>query len=240
MTLRKSLLALLSSAFCLVAFSAFGVSTAAASTTEECKIPEVGETFTSQHFLDSNCTEANTEGEYHTVAVKPNALLNRTKTSPITIHGELAGTATAITCEALSGSTTVSNYEEFGGTGFEGEGKIKLSSCIASEPAGCTVKPIETVQLSEFSEDLLGSIMRTAFVPTEGSKLATITLEGCAISGSYALEGVLRSQTVNIHTEEFSTSSGSEVTIAKKPANVQGSFHDATAANGKTVVRETP
>ena len=240
MTLRKSFLALFSSALCLIAFAAFGVSSAAASTTEECKIPEAGETFTSQHFLDSNCTESNTEGEYHTVAVKPNALLNRTNTTNITVHAEIAGTATAISCEALSGSKTVSNYEEIGGNGFKGEGKIKLSSCSVSEPAGCVVKPIETVQLSESSEDLLGSIMRTLFAPKEGSKLATITLEGCAISGSYALEGKLRSQTVDIHTEEFSTSSGSELTLAKKPATLKGSFHDATAANGKTVVREIP
>jgi hypothetical protein len=240
MTLRKSFLALFSSALCLMAFAAFGVSTAAASTTEECKIPEVGETFTSQHFLDSNCTESNTEGEYHTTAVKPTALLNRTKTSTIVINAEPAGIATEIRCETLSGSKTASNYEEGEIRGFKGEGKIKLSSCSVAQPVGCTVKPIETVQLSETSEDLLGFVMRTVFAPKEGSKLATITLEGCAISGSYALEGVLRSQTVDIHTEEFSTSSGSELTIAKKPANVKGSFHDATAANGKTVVRETP
>ncbi|HET7120995.1 MAG TPA: hypothetical protein VFI17_07055 [Solirubrobacterales bacterium] len=240
MTLRKPLLALFSSALCLLAFGAFGVSSAAASTTEECKIPEVGETFTSQHFLDSNCTESNTEGEYHTVAVKPNALLNRTNTSTITIHAEISSTPTAITCEALSGSKVVSNYEEIGGTGFKGEGKIKMSGCVASEPAGCIVKPIETVQLSESSEDLLGAIMRTLFAPKEGSKLATITLEGCAIAGSYPLEGKLRSQTVDIHTEEFSNTSGSELTVAKKPATLKASFHDATAANGKTVVRETP
>ena len=239
MTLRKPLVVLFSSALCLIAFGAFGISSAAASTTEECKIPEVGETFTSQHFLNSNCTEANTEGEYHTVAVKPTALLNRTNTSPISIKLEPAGTATAISCEALSGSKTVSNYEVFGVTGFKGEGKIKLSSCSVSEPLGCVVKqPIETVQLNESSEDV--PLMRTLFEPKEGSKLATITLEGCAISGSYSLEGKLRSQTVDIHTEEFSSSSGSELTLAKKPATVKGSFHDATAANGKTVVRETP
>jgi hypothetical protein len=240
MTLRKPFMALFASALCLAAFAAFGVSSAAASTTEECKIPEAGETFTSQHFLDSNCTESNTEGEYHTTAVKPSALLTRTNTSPITIHTEIATTATAITCEALSGSKVASNYEEIGGNGFKGEGKIKLSGCSVSEPVGCVVKPIETVQLSESSEDLLGLVMRTLFVPKEGSKLATITLEGCAISGSYALEGKLRSQTVDIHTEEFSSSSGSELTVAKKPASVKGSFHDATASNGKTVVRETP
>jgi hypothetical protein len=240
MTMRKPILALLCSAICLLAFGGFGVSSAAASTTEECKIPEAGEIFTSQHFLDSNCTEANTEGEYHTVSIKASSLLIRTNTKSVILHIEPVGIPAEITCETLSGSKTASNYQEGEVRGFKGEGSIKLSSCKVAKPSGCTVKqPIETVQLSESSEDFLG-VMRTLFVPKEGSKLATITLEGCVISGSYALEGKLRSQTVDIHTEEFSASSGSELTLAKKPAGFTTSFHDATAANGKTIKRETP
>lgn len=238
---RKPILALFVSAMFLVAFSAFGVSSAAASTTEECKIPVAGEIFTSQHFLDSNCQTPGTEGEYHTVAIKPSSLLKRTNTTAIGISTTIAGIATEITCETLSGSKTASNYEEGEVMGFKGEGKIQLSACKVSKPVGCTVKqPIETVQLNESSEDLGGEVMRTLFVAQEGTKLATITLEGCAIAGAYALEGKLRSQTATISTEEFSASSGSELTMAKSTATVKGAFHDATAANGKTVVRETP
>ncbi len=241
MNSRKPILALFASAMFLVAFSAFGVSSATASTTEECKIPVAGEIFTSQHFLDSNCQNPGTEGEYHTVAIKPSSLLKRTNTSPLVISTTIAGLATEITCETLSGSKTASNYEIGELMGFKGEGKIQLSACKVNKPVGCTVKqPIETVQLSESSEDLGGEVMRTLFVPSEGSKLATITLEGCAISGAYALEGKLRSQTATVSTEEFSASSGSELTMAKSTATVTGAFHDATAANGKTVVRETP
>jgi hypothetical protein len=125
--------------------------------------------------------------------------------------------------------------------GFVGEGKMELSACKVNKPIGCTVKqPIETVQLSESSEDLAGEVMRTLFTPKEGSKLATITLEGCAIKGAYSLEGKLRSQTVSIETEEFSATSGSELTIGKAAVIIKTSFHDATASGGKTVVRETP
>lgn len=243
MTLRKPFLVLFAGALAVVAFGAFGVSSAAASTTHECKIPEVGELFTSGHFLDPNCEKkSGAEGEYHTTNVKESALLKRTNTSPILIHWVPSGIEVEVKCETLGGTKTVSNYEKEGKFGFEGEGTISLSGCTVSKPAGkgCTVKSFETVQLKESSEDLAGEVQRTLFVPKEGSKLATVTVEGCVIEGSWAIEGALRSQTVDIHTEEFSAKSGSELKTKSGPIFVTGSFHDATASNGKTVVRELP
>ena len=249
MTLRKSFLLLFSCAIAVVAFSAVGVSGAAASQTHECKIPEFDkelgefEPFTSGHFLDPNCEKSSgAEGEYHTTFVKKNAVLKRTNTAPVFVHWVVSGIEVEVKCETLGGTKTVSNFEKEGKFGFSGEGKISLSACTVAKPAGagCTVKPIETVQLSETSEDLAGEVLRTLYVPKEGSKLTTVTVEGCVLKGSYVVEGKLRSQAVNIHTEEFSAKSGSELTIKGLPVFITAPFHDATASNGKTVVRELP
>jgi hypothetical protein len=239
MTVPKSLPALLGSALLILVFGVVGVSNAAASTTEECKIPEAGEVFTSQHFLDANCEKANTEGEYHTTAVKPTALLTRTNTGLVVAQAEIAGIPVEIKCETYGGTKTVSNFEEEGVMGFKGEGKMQFSGCTVSKPAGCSIKSFETVTLSESSEDLK-EVQRTLFAPKEGTKLATLTLSGCALEGSYTISGKLRSQTANIHTEEFSSTSGSEATLGGKPIIFKFPFHDATAANGKTVTRELP
>ncbi len=237
---RKMILALLACAAAVAALSVVGVSGAAASTTHECKIPGE-ESFTSGHFLDANCEKkSGAEGEYHTVPYSESTTLKRTNTGKIVISGEVVSSPFELNCETLGGNKTVSNYEFGEVMGFVGEGKILLSSCKMSKPAGCTLKStIETVQLSESSEDLK-EVLRTLFVPKEGSKLATITIEGCAIAGSYSLEGKLRSQAATIYSEEFTASSGSELTVAKKPAKLIGAFHDATEATGKTVARELP
>lgn len=241
MTLRKSFLVLVASGMLLVALSAIDVSNAAASHTEECKIPEGEEEFTSQHFNDPNCKEkTGAEGKYHTTFVPEHAVLKMTQTSIVVVEFEPIGVSTEISCETLTGSATASNWTEEEKAGYKGEAKFQLSGCKVNKPAGCTVKPIESVPLSLSSEDLEKEVLRVLYAPIEGSKIATITLSGCAISGSYALEGKLRSQAPNIESEEFSASSGSELTVSKKPAMITGVIHEATAANGKTIVHEFP
>ncbi|HXF31801.1 MAG TPA: hypothetical protein VN522_09780 [Solirubrobacterales bacterium] len=241
MTLQNRLLTLIAGALFVAAFNLIGVSSAAASTTEECKIPVAGEIFTSAHFKDANCEEPNGTGEFHTTLVPANSLLTRTNTIIIIISGTIAGTPIEIKCETYGGTKTVSNFEEKEVKGFKGEGKMKFSGCKMATPVACTVsESFETVTLSESSEDLKEEVMRTLFVPKEGTKLATVKITGCALEGSYAISGKLRSQTVNIHTEEFSKTSGSELTLGGNTVDIIFTSHDATAANGKTVVRETP
>lgn len=243
MNLRRSLLGLIAVAMFAVAFSSVGVMSAAASTTEECKIPVEGEEFTSGHFLDENCTKkSGAEGEYHTTLVPETSILKRTKTSPwIEIKTTIAAAPVLITCEEYGGTTTVSNFTEGEKHGFTGKGTIVLSGCVVKEPSACTInKTIETGVLKETSEDL-AEVQRTLFTPVEGTKIASFSLSGCALEGTYTIEGKLRSQTVDIHTEEFGTKSGSEAFISKStPIIFIWWYHDATKANGKTIVRELP
>ena len=157
------------------------------------------------------------------------------------LGGKIAGVAWEVNCEEFGGTKTVSNIVVGELMGFIGEGTILLSGCKVAKPVGCTMKStIETVTLSESSEDLKEEVLRTLFVPKSGTKLATITLEGCALKGSYPLEGKIRSQALSISTEEIGPSTGSELTLAGGPVVPFVTFHDATAANGKTVVRELP
>jgi hypothetical protein len=243
MVLRKSFLILLGSAMLVIAMCAIDVGSAAASTTEECKIPKAGEEFTAPHFLDANCEKGDPSGEYHTVPYieKAGVILKRTNTGIIWMESTIAGVAAQIKCETYGGEKTAFNYTEGETRGFKGEGTMTFSGCTMTKPvaSGCTVAPIETVPLAERSEDLL-ELMRVTYEPKEGSKFMTISLSGCALKGSYPVEGKARSQTLNIHTEEFGKTSGSELLIAKSPFVLELPFHDATKSDGKTVVRETP
>lgn len=245
MALRKFLITLLGSAMFVAALCAIDVGSAAASHTEECTIPPIGtEEFTAPHFLDANCEKSNVEGEYHTIPYpnNNNVILKRTATGPIKLETTLAGVVTQIGCESYGGEKTAHNYAEGEIHGFKGEGFMTFSGCTVTKPvaSGCTVSPIESVPLVETSEDLIAELMRVLFQPKEGSKFMTISLSGCALKGTYTVEGKARSQTVNIHTEEFSKSSGSELVIGKTPVVLELPFHDATKSDGKTVVRETP
>ncbi|HEY2715994.1 MAG TPA: hypothetical protein VGI73_07225 [Solirubrobacterales bacterium] len=240
MTLRKRLVGLTACCMFLAMLAIQGVSGAAASTTEECKIPAVGEKFTSKHFLDANCENANTEGEYHTTTVSESAWLIRTNTGIVKIDWEVFASPAEINCATYSGNKFVTSYEKEGVRGFVGEGTMILSGCKVIKPLGCFIsEPIKTVPLLETSEDL-GEVMRTSYVAKEGGYLATVKVEGCALAGEYSLKGTLRSQSANIHTEEFSATSGSEVKLGEWPVRFTFGFHDATEASGKTVVRELP
>jgi hypothetical protein len=240
MDMRRSFQVLFASALLMLSVAAFASSSASASTTEECKEPVAGEEFTSAHFLDPNCEKQNgAEGEFHTTLIPGSSILVRTATLPFPVKATLLGTAFEAKCSTYGGETTVSNFVEKEKHKFKGEGKIKLSGCVVSKPSGCTMEPIETVQLSETSEDL-EKAQRTLFAPVSGTKLATLTIKGCAIAGVYAIEGKLRSQTLNIHSEEFSSTSGSELKIGGNVFVLEGLYHNATKANGKTIVRELP
>jgi hypothetical protein len=245
MKLRKPLLVLCASAMAVVAFSAFSVSAASASSTEECKTEGFEEIVTSQHFADSACTKkTGAEGEFHTIKLKEKAELTMKETSPIVISWSTAEFAAEIKCEKVMGKVTASNYQKEGKEalefGFTGEASITLSACKVSKPVGCTVKSIETVPLKLSSEDLAKEVQRTLYAPKSGTKLASITISGCEISGTYALEGELRSQTIDLHSEEFGPSSGSKLTIEKSPVVIKGVICQVTEADNKPIVRELP
>jgi len=245
MNLRRSLLGLLTVAMFAVMFSSFGVVSAAASTTEECKIPTEEEEFTSRHFSDENCEkESGAEGKYHTTLIPGDSILRTTKTSPIVLRAEKLAKPLEIACEEYGGTKTVSNYKEEEKRGFKGEGSIELSGCVVQEPTvrRTVSSTIDTVQLELASEDLK-EVQRTLFVPKEGTKIASFTIEGgeCPVAGSYTIEGKLRSQTVTIHTEEFGAKTGSEMFISKEiPIYWEWIYHEVTKANGKQIVRELP
>lgn len=101
----------------------------------------------------------------------------------------MADVAVQVNCETYGGEKPSRITKKAKPEDSKGKGTIKLPGCTVSKPVGCTVSPsIETVKLKGSSEDPL-ELMRTVFQPLEGSKLASITVSGCAIKGAYALEG---------------------------------------------------
>jgi hypothetical protein len=244
MNLRKLFVVLFASAIAFVALTAIGAGSAAASTTEECHKEEVNLLVTSQHFLDENCTKkSGAEGIYHTAPVNEHAEITMKETKvPIVLEAEPAGAKLEVSCGSMMAKQTVSNITSEELMGFKGtiSGGITLASCTVSKPTGCTIKPIETVPLTVTSEDLAGEVQRTLFAPKEGTKFATLTISGCAIAGSYTVEGKLRSQTIDIHSEEFGSKTGSELTIGKSPVIVLTTYCWVTEADNKPVVRELP
>ncbi|HXF31802.1 MAG TPA: hypothetical protein VN522_09785 [Solirubrobacterales bacterium] len=225
-----------------VALSSFGVAGAAASTTEECKIPAEKEPATSKHFEDENCTkESGAGGLYHTTPVLGTQLVEWTKTSPIVWSTQVAGLAVKFTCEAVGGVQSATNFEEKEKFGFKGEGVIAFTGCAMQEPAGCTVNSkVESNKLTFASEDLAEK-QRVLYAPKEGTKVASFTISGCAIAGTYAVEGKLRSQTVDIHTSEIGPKTGSELTISKStPIQLELWTHTVTAGTKTFVVTELP
>lgn len=243
MTLRRSLMGVIGVALFAVAISVFGVASAAASKTEECKIPGEHEPATDKHFSDENCTkEVGAEGPYMTVPNQGTHTVEWTKTSPfIEWQTTIEKVAVKLTCEEVGGTQSATNFEEKEKSGFKGEGVIAFTGCVVKEPSGCTIgSKIESTKLTFASEDLTEK-QRVTYAPKEGTKFAAFTISGCAIAGTYTVEGKLRTQTVNIHTNELGSKTGSELVILKSTPIVPFVLiHTITTGTKTFVVTELP
>lgn len=191
-------------------------------------------------FSDPECKTTSKTGEFHTVKLTGKPKLTLTNTGNFVLNSAPLGIQNEITCEEMmSAETTAENTA----SGFSGEGKTTFSKCVVNKPAGCTVKqPIETVKLKASSEDLESGVMRTKYTPASGTAFVTITLENCGLlNGGHTVTGVARSQTVDTETEEFSSTSGSELSFFGATATLTGKLHTVTAEEPSVrVYRETP
>jgi hypothetical protein len=79
------------------------------------------------------------------------------------------------------------------GLAADWEGVLDFSNFTVDKPAGCKVKePISTKALKGELVDHSGSErMYEKVLPAEGEVFATITVEGCAVAGSYNVKGVV-------------------------------------------------
>jgi len=74
-------------------------------------------------------------------------------------------------------------------------GSSRSDSATAKEPRRSSRS---STNLSVTSEDL-GEVQRTLYAPKVGTKVGSFTVSGCALEGTYTIEGKLRSQTEHPH-----------------------------------------
>lgn len=237
MSRKRSLLgALTIAALCCAALVGASNASAVVSSLHECIKSATGTE--KGPFTNANCNETSKTGEFRTVRLEGKKELTATQTTPFVLKSAPLGIQNEITCEEMmSAETTAENNA----SGFSGEGKTTFSKCAVNKPAGCTVQqPIETVKLKASSED--STVMRTKYTPASGTAFVTITLENCGLlNGGHTVTGVARSEAINTETEEFSTTSGSELSFFGATATLTGKLHFVTTKEPTVkIFRETP
>jgi hypothetical protein len=132
--------------------------------------------------------KALTEGTANGVAV--NAALQ--KETVAVLEGEVLGQPFLLTSKKLT-STGGLIYQAAPGVAKD-EGVLEYTELTVDKPSGCKVKNgvVKTKQLtSELVAHEGTNHAFDKFFPEEGEVFATITLEGCAVAGSYNVKGVV-------------------------------------------------
>src|SRR3954451_9738987 len=232
---------------CAASFAAFGASNAAASTLHECTKAEA--TSTSVRFEDSNCQEESAKGRFATTPLSAGShKVTAEGTTPFVLSSAPFGIKQKITCKKMMTNGATAANEEVGGKMQVSGGAsiIEFSECEVNEPAGCTVaEPIKTKETTLVTEDLAGGVMRTKYTPKIGTEFTTITLGNCGlVNGGHTTNGALRSESKGVTTQEFSTTSGSELTFFGTTVTLTGTYDEytETAPNvkGPMLSLETP
>jgi len=130
----------------------------------------------------------------------------------------ISGIKTKITCTSASATGELKESNK------DANKASTLTGCKVAEPSGC--KTTETIKTAETKSELEveGEKVFDKFVPTSGETFATVSIEGCAIEGTYKATGSSRCEVQNPNTEAvekecvFSASSGSKLKFGSNPA----------------------
>lgn len=166
-------------------------------------------------------------GEGTANGVKAHAVLKEGTTA--TLKGEVLNSKVTITATTLSSSSGTIFQE---GTLAKDSGILEFSGLSVDEPAGCKVKsPIKTKELTSELVDHAGNEHAyDKFFPETGEVFATVTIEGCAIAGSYNVKGKVYGEANKWATPAakqplafspaINTTLGGELTLGTKPAEL--------------------
>lgn len=108
------------------------------------------------------------------------------------VETSVLGVAIKKTSNALTGIETKITQS---GAVASGSGKLQFSGVVFDEPAACKVKE-GTVTTKQTKGEVveIGGNFYEKFTPAEGETFTTITVEGCAIAGTYKFTGSLFGQ----------------------------------------------
>jgi hypothetical protein len=208
------------------ASASFGSSSAAAAATEKCTqdSPGLG---TSTFYENGECEdENNVSGKWHRLAVGGNWFTRLFDGSFDKYNGTIAGVTVTFGCEKLVNSGGVAeNVTEAGAKKVLGkEMVLEYSKCAMSAPAGCKIgESLKTGALKSVATTAK-EVSSVKFEPESGTKIASLTITGCALAGTYPIAGSLTGVVPNTNQSkvEFTTTSGSALTIAGNSATYTG------------------
>jgi hypothetical protein len=244
MTRTKSILGLLIGA--ALCFAAFGASNASAATLHECTLAE--ETSTAARYEDSECKNEAGGGFFATTPISGKQNVKATNTGNFTLTAVVAGVHFVITA---TGMESVEGWAE-NDTSLEGNmtvrgasKKVKYTGVTlhSEEPGleGCTVPgTLETGEVESMTEG-----MGVKYTPVGSTIFIEIPVSGCentTLNGVKKVKGSARSEAesgTSTTTQEFSETSGSELTFAGQKAKFLGKYH-LTTENGTPLHLETP
>jgi hypothetical protein len=124
------------------------------------------------------------------------------------------------------------------GPSSRSEEAVIFEKCIAVGKPECTVATIESKPLMAALEGSPGAIT-LKFKPKSGSEIAAYTISGakCAVAGSYRADGTMICNYSGVETEssehplEFTSTSGSKVTVGGIPVEFTGTDKVHLASN---------
>jgi hypothetical protein len=161
-------------------------------------------------------------------------------------HFQLTATGLSSAGWGGAGSATIEQV----GTKAKARGRLSFSGLTVDKPAGCTVA--EPIVFEDLTTEVVehGSYENAyvKFFPEEGETLATITVKGCAVAGSYPLKGTFYGEG-NIWGEEFASQPlsfspginvtlGGSLTLGSEPAIFTAEGENHLASGQKFGVRK--
>jgi hypothetical protein len=139
-----------------------------------------------------------------------------------------------VSCSGTTASGKIAN----GGTG-----EFVFSGCTLVEPAKCTAKPFTIVAATEIVS--VGGKIYEKFTPASESRFAKITLQNCAVAGSYLLGGSFAGEPGNeifpyfveplSFSPEIDAAAGTGMTLGKKTVALTGSLKESVTGSAASL-----
>lgn len=177
------------------------------------------------NYKDDECkVPAPLGGPFKRIAFTESTAFSGAQTGSHVLSATITGVKVTITCKTAATSGAMENPEG-GGAGILKETQIKFGECTLPEELQCVVpgKAISTVTLS--GTTATGPAI--SLKPASGETLAEFKLEKCKAAGlnkSYTLKGTTVGAMNNEASRlEFTTSSGSSLTLSGSSATFTGS-----------------